>query len=160
MKIFHITIIFLILACSSGEEVNPVENTAPLSKSHVNNFDKNFSVNDFVDAGWKKSKEFVTDAKNKNGDLITPEAKEIWYGFFKRKDIEIRFYENHLISSTVGKESAEKAISRAQNANTGGGIITSTNNRVSYQSYVVSGNTVILCQDFLPDCILLSEKLE
>ena len=160
MKIFHITIIFLILACSNGEEVNPVENTDSLSKSHVNNFDKNFSVNDFVDAGWKKSKEFVTDAKNKNGDLITPEAKEIWYGFFKRKDIEVRFYENHLISSTVGKESAEKAISRAQNANTGGGIITSTNNRVSYQSYVVSGNTVILCQDFLPDCILLSEKLE
>ena len=122
--------------------------------------DKKFIVDDFVDAGWKKSKEFITDAKNENGDLLTPEAKEIWYGFFKRKDIEIRFYENHSMSSTFGKESAEKAISRAVNANAGGGIITSTNNRVSYQSYVVSGNTVILCQDLLPDCILLSEKLE
>ena len=151
MKKIYVTIILFILACSSGEEVNPVENADSLSKSHVN---------DFVDAGWKKSKEFITDAKNENGDLLTPEAKEIWYGFFKRKDIEIRFYENHSMSSTFGKESAEKAISRAQNANTGGGIIVSTNNRVSYQSYVVSGNTVILCQDFLPDCILLSEKLE
>ena len=160
MKIIYITIILFILACSSGEEVNQEENADSLSKSHVNNFDKNFNVDDFVNAGWKKSKEFITDAKNENGDLLTPEAKEIWYGFFKRKDIEIRFYENHSMSSTFGKESAEKAISRAVNANAGGGIITSTNNRVSYQSYVVSGNTVILCQDLLPDCILLSEKLE
>ena len=91
---------------------------------------------------------------------IAPNLKAFTHGFFKRKDIEIRFYENHSMSSTFGKESAEKAISRAVNANAGGGIITSTNNRVSYQSYVVSGNTVILCQDFLPDCILLSEKLE
>ena len=63
-------------------------------------------------------------------------------------------------SSTAGKDSAENAVSRAVNANAGGGIITSTNNRVSYQSYVVSGSTVILCQDLLPECILLSEKLE
>ena len=160
MKIIYITIIFFIIACSSGEELKTVENADSISRSHFNNVDKNFNVNDFVDAGWKKSKEFIIDAKNENGDLITPEAKEIWYGFFKRKDIEIRFYENHSVSSTFGKESAEKAISRAVNANAGGGIITSTNNRVSYQSYVVSGNTVILCQDLLPDCILLSEKLK
>ena len=89
-----------------------------------------------------------------------PNATEIWYGFYKRKDIEIRFYENYMQSSVAGKESAENAVSRAVNANAGGGIITSTNNRVSYQSYVVSGNAVILCQDLLPDCILLSEKLK
>ena len=102
MKIIYITIILFILACSSGEEVNPVENADSLSKSHVNNIDKNFNVDDFVDAWWKKSKEFITDAKNENGDLLTPKAKEIWYGFFKRKDIEIRFYENHSMSSTFG----------------------------------------------------------
>ena len=109
MKIIFITIILFILACSSGEEVNQEENADSLPKSHVNNIDKNFTVDDLVDAGWKKSKEFITDAKNENGDLLTPEAKEIWYGFFKRKDIEIRFYENHSMSSTFGKESAEKA---------------------------------------------------
>ena len=59
MKIIYITIILFILACSSGEEVNPVENADSLSKSHVNNIDKNFNVDDFVDAGWKKSKEFI-----------------------------------------------------------------------------------------------------
>ncbi len=160
MKIFYITIIIFILACSSSEEFKTEENSNALSKSHINNIDKIFNVDDFVEAGWKKSKEFITDAKDNEGNLITPNATEIWYGFYKRKDIEIRFYENYMQSSVAGKESAENAVSRAVNANAGGGIITSTNNRVSYQSYVVSGNTVILCQDLLPDCILLSEKLK
>ena len=160
MKIFYIVAIFLLIACSGEEELNAPESVDALSKSHSNNIDKVFIVDDFIEAGWKKSKEFVTDAVDDEGNLITPDAKEIWYGFYKRKDIEIRFYQDYKFSSTSGKQSAEKAISRAQNANTGGGIITSTNNRVSYQSYVVSGNTVILCQDFLPDCILLSEKLK
>ena len=44
MKIIFITIILFILACSSGEEVNPVENADSLPKSHVNNIDKNFTV--------------------------------------------------------------------------------------------------------------------
>ena len=56
MKIIYITIILFILACSSGEEVNPVENADSLSKSHVNNIDKKFIVDDFVDAGGKNQK--------------------------------------------------------------------------------------------------------
>ncbi len=160
MKIFYVVIVFLLMSCSSEEELSTSDSIDTLSKSHSNNIDKIFNVDDFVKAGWKKSKEFITDATDDEGNLITPDANEIWYGFYKRKDIEIRFYQDYSVSSTSGKQSAENAISRAQNANTGGGIITSTNNRVSYQSYVISGNTVILCQDFLPDCILLSEKLE
>ena len=49
---------------------------------------------------------------------------------------------------------------RAVNANSKGGIITSTNNRVSYQSYVVAGNAVILCQDLLNNCVDLASKLD
>ena len=44
------------------------------------------------------------------------------------------------------------AVGRAVNSNSKGGIITSKNNRVSYKSYLVSGNTVILCQDVLSYC--------
>ncbi len=160
MKLFYIIILIFLLSCSNSEEINIEQSEDVLLNSHFNNEDKLFNVDDFVEAGWKKSKEFITDAKDDEGNFITPNATEIWYGFYKRKDIEIRFYENYMQSSVAGKESAENAVSRAVNANAGGGIITSTNNRVSYQSYVVSGNTVILCQDLLPDCILLSEKLK
>ena len=116
--------------------------------------------------GWihisqlKQSKSFITDALDKEGNLLTPDAIEIWYGFYNKKDIEIRFYTDHSKANTSGIESAEAAVGRAVNANSKGGIITSTNNRVSYQSYVVAGNAVILCQDLLNNCKDLADKLE
>ena len=59
-----------------------------------------------------------------------------------------------------GADSAETAVGRAVNANSKGGIITSTNNRVSYQSYVIAGNAVILCQDLINNCQDLADRLE
>ncbi len=152
----------VFFSCSSG---NTSEDEVSLSSEEFSYFsitkeDKSFSVDDFVNAGWKKSKSFITDALDKEGKPLTPDAKEIWYGFYNRKDIEIRFYENHLKALSSGADSAETAVGRAVNANSKGGIITSTNNRVSYQSYVIAGNAVILCQDLINNCQDLADRLE
>ena len=150
------------MSCGSGDISEDETSTASEEFSYflVTKKDGYFNVENFVNAGWKKSKSFVTDAVDKEGKLLTPDAKEIWYGFYNKKDIEIRFYEDHSKAASSGADSAETAVGRAVNANSKGGIITSTNNRVSYQSYVIAGNTVILCQDLLNNCKDLAGKLE
>ncbi len=152
----------VLLSCGSGDISEDETSTASEEFSYflVTKKDGYFNVENFVNAGWKKSKSFVTDAVDKEGKLLTPDAKEIWYGFYNKKDIEIRFYEDHSKAASSGADSAETAVGRAVNANSKGGIITSTNNRVSYQSYVIAGNTVILCQDLLNNCKDLAGKLE
>ena len=151
----------IFLSCFSGDiledEMNASEDFSYFFITKENGY---FNVDSFVNAGWKKSKSFITDALDKEGNLLTPDAMEIWYGFYNKKDIEIRFYTDHSKANTSGIESAEAAVGRAVNANSKGGIITSTNNRVSYQSYVVAGNAVILCQDLLNNCKNLADKLE
>ena len=87
LKLIYAIILIFLLACSSSEEINEEQSEDVLSNSHFNNEDKLFNVDDFVEAGWKKSKEFITDAKDDEGNFITPNATEIWYGFYKRKDI-------------------------------------------------------------------------
>ena len=152
----------VLLSCGSGDIYEDETSTASEEFSYflITKEDGYFNVENFVNAGWKKSKSFVTDAVDKEGKLLTPDAKEIWYGFYNKKDIEIRFYEDHSKAASSGADSAETAVGRAVNANSKGGIITSTNNRVSYQSYVIAGNTVILCQDLLNNCKDLAGKLE
>ena len=44
----------------------------------------NYSAGMFKNSGWKASKEFPKDS--------LPKATNIWYGFYKQKDIELRFY--------------------------------------------------------------------
>ena len=152
----------VLLSCSSGDISEDETSTASEEFSYffITKEDGYFNVENFVNAGWKKSKSFITDALDKEGKLLTPDAKEIWYGFYNKKDIEIRFYEDHSKAMSSGADSAEAAVGRAVNANSKGGIITSTNNRVSYQSYVIAGNAVILCQDLLDNCRDLAGKLE
>ena len=159
--IINLFMIFLF-ACggNSDGETQPIKNSEELGYYTIQSPNQIFQVDDFVNAGWKKSKSFITDALDKEGNMVTPNAIEIWYGFFNKKDIEIRFYTDHQDALGPGVMSAEKAVGRAVNANSKGGIITSTNNRVSYQSYVVTGNTVILCQDLLNNCLMLANNLK
>ena len=71
MKLFYIIILIFLLACSNSEEINIEQSEDVLLNSHFNNEDKLFNVDDFVEAGWKKSKEFITDAKDDEGNFIT-----------------------------------------------------------------------------------------
>ena len=153
-------IVVLLSGCSSGTSEEDLEEIDPLAYYSIQNPETTHTIEDFLNVGWKKSKTFPVDTLDKEGELITPDALEIWYGFFNRKDIEVRFYSTHEFATTSGATSAENAVGRAVNSNAKGGIITSKNNRVSYNSYVVSGNTVTLCQDVLSYCMDLTSQLK
>ena len=116
--------------------------------------DRSFTFDDYVNAGWKKSKQFPTDT--------VPGSTDIWYGFFDQKDIEVRFYASHADASTVGVESASAAIDQkfreggqvgASNRGAGSSAVT------KYKAFAVIGNTVILCELNVDTCSGLADAL-
>ncbi len=106
-----------------------------------------FSADDFADAGWKKNKEY---------DLETlPEAEAALFGFFNRKDIELRIYPSHEIATSVGKESAEQAIATEKVSGRGAGFSSVT----LYGAYLIAGNVVMLCEFSVQDCTDLLDEI-
>ena len=112
------------------------------------------TFDDYVAAGWKKSKQYDTDT--------VPEATDIWYGFFNSKDIEVRFYDSHEIAKTAGFDNASEAID--QRFREGGKIGSSNRGAGSfavtkYKAFAVVGNTVMLCEQSVESCIALADIL-
>ncbi len=105
-----------------------------------------FSYEDFIDAGWKQRQ--VYDV----GTL--PSALEARYGFFNRRDVEIRRYATHEDAIGVGAESAEEAIDRT--VHDGSGFAS----RRVYGGYLVAGNLVMMCEVSTDDCLGLIEAVE
>lgn len=104
-----------------------------------------------VDASWKRSKQL--DAS------LLPGSTEVWYGFYDRRDIEVRVYPTHADATGPGVAAALEAIGRSPNSNIGGGIITSLGNRTQYHAYVVAGNLVMLCEQSTETCLKLVAQL-
>ena len=152
-----------LFACgesSSGQSSN--DNGIVTSK--IINDAGTYTVAHFEEAGLKKPKAIKADAVDKKtGEPITPNAQEIYVGFFKSsmgpKDIELRIYSTHQDALDHGVPPAEKTISAAVEA---GGAVkgAGTFAKSSYGAYVVSGNTVILCQVQIEVCDELSERLK
>lgn len=106
-----------------------------------------YNADDFIEAGWKKNKEY---------DLETlPEAEAALFGFFNRKDIELRFYPSHEIAMSVGKDSAEQAITTEKVSGRGAGFSSVT----LYGAYVIAGNVVMLCEFSVQDCTDLLDEI-
>ena len=103
-----------------------------------------FTVDSFADAGWKKSKEFSTET--------VPESTAVWYGFYSRQDVEIRFYDSHTAALGAGLESAQAAVDRSPNANLQGNALFASGQRTQYGDFMVAGNAVILCQSDIAVC--------
>ena len=99
-----------------------------------------YSVGDFFQAGWRKNKEFPVDT--------LPDATAAYFGFYNRKDIEIRLYHSHDIAMSAGKDSAESAIKTEKLSGRGAGFSSVT----LYGAYVVAGNVVMLCEFSVTDC--------
>lgn len=106
-----------------------------------------FTVDDFIDAGWKKNKEYPLET--------LPEATGAYFGFYNRKDIEIRFYPSHDVAMAAGRESAETAIETEKLSGRGAGFSSVT----LYGAYVVAGNTVMLCEISVTDCTDLLDQI-
>ena len=99
-----------------------------------------YTVDDFISTGWKKNKEYPLDT--------LPEATGAYFGFYNRKDIEIRTYPSHEVAMAAGKESAETAIKTEKLSGRGAGFSSVT----LYGAYVVAGNVVMLCEISVSDC--------
>jgi len=115
--------------------------------------DGTYAIDDVIAAGWKKSKQFSTET--------VPYATDIWYGFFNRKDIEVRVYESHRDALEHGVPSADEAVART-GAQRGGWRLLDFGGaaKTKYQAYAVVGNLVMLCETELAVCEDLIEQME
>ena len=105
-----------------------------------------FSMDDLVKAGFKKSKQFDTST--------VPGATEVWYGFFNKKDIEVRIYESHETAIDLGKEPAEIVLGKKPGQTD---YLIPVVNR--YPAYAIVGNVVMLCERELKTCTDLVDTL-
>ena len=105
-----------------------------------------FTYEQFIAAGWKQFQIYDVDT--------LPKALDARYGFFNRRDVEIRRYPSHQDAMDVGAKSAQEAIERV--VHDGSGF---TSRRV-YGGYLVAGNLVMMCEVSTDDCIELIEATE
>ena len=90
-----------------------------------------------------------------------PNATEIWYGFYNRKDIEIRFYDNHQEAIEFGIPAAEASIEGAVKRSKGGKLLDFSGGSFSgYADYLIAGNAILLCEMDLSACELLMENVD
>ena len=146
-KSFLLTLITTILLTSCGNNSETIDIKEEIKTSLITNIDLNYEIKDFVDAGWKENKKLDnTGFKSTEG---------IWYGFFNRRDAEIWIYDSHSSAIEYGLKYAEEAINkRPTNRDP-------TNpTSIRYHAYLITGNTLILCEDNLEDCIELLSKIE
>ncbi|MFL2642096.1 MAG: DUF6810 family protein [Dehalococcoidia bacterium] len=162
--LFSLSILSLLLFACGESNSGQSSNEDGIVTSRIINDAGTYNVTHFEEAGLKKPKSIKADAiDKKTGEPITPNAQEIYVGFFKSsmgpKDIELRIYSTHQDALDHGVPPAEKTISAAVEA---GGAVkgAGTFAKSSYGAYVVSGNTVILCQVQIEVCDELSEGLK
>jgi len=143
IHIVGIALLLLIVACSSdsgGGEAAATDEDGPVITRIADTFD----VDSFVNAGWKKSKEYSTET--------VPSSNAIWYGFYQSQDVEIRFYNSHTDAMGPGMDSANEVVDRTPNSNLQGNALFSGDQRTGYNDFMVAGNTVILCQSLIEIC--------
>lgn len=150
ITIVGIALLLLIVACSSesgDSEAAATDEDAPVIVRTTGTFD----VDSFINAGWKKSKEYPTDT--------VPESTAILYGFYQSQDVEIRFYTSHAKAIGPGMDSANEVVDRTPNSNLQGNALFAGDQRTGYSDFMVAGNTVILCQTLIEICEELVENI-
>jgi hypothetical protein len=144
-------LLLLVVACGSsdsgGDDGSASEDDGPIVSRSADSFD----VDSFVDAGWKKSKEYSTET--------VPDASAIWYGFYQSQDVEIRFYASHSDAIGVGLDAANSVVDRVPNSNLKGQGLFPGDQRTGYSDFMVAGNTIILCQSLIEICEELVENI-
>lgn len=126
----------------------PAQTAAPEKEAPDGGFkivlpDRVFTLDDVIAAGWKESKEFPVEA--------LPGARSAWYGFFNRKDIEVRVYDSHQAAIELGEAPALAAAKRAKRR--GGGEVGAGHGGITgYNAYLIAGNLVMLCETQVSVC--------
>ena len=105
-----------------------------------------YGFEEFIEVGWKQRQVYDVET--------LPSALEARYGFFNRRDVEIRRYATHADAMDEGAASAEEAIERT--VHDGSGFAS----RRVYGGYLVAGNLVMMCEVSTDDCLGLIEAVE
>ena len=105
--------------------------------------DRHYSVEDFLNIGWKKSKQLEIET--------LPESIDAWYGFYMQKDIELRFYESHEAALKHGVPPAQETIKKDAGVRIGAATVWTVNIAL-YGAYAVAGNVVMMCELELASC--------
>ena len=135
---------------TSGESASKVRDQID-GKWLITRSDRDYSVEDFLAIGWKKSKQLETEA--------LPESIDAWYGFYMRKDIELRFYDSHEAALAHGVPPAQETINKDAGARIGAATVWTVNIAL-YGAYAVAGNVVMMCELELASCEALINALE
>jgi len=166
---FTYTVFILILilttvstgGCNSVDEQEGVTSNASVKSTSelrdqidgkwlINRSDRNYSVEDFLAIGWKKSKQLETEA--------LPNSIDAWYGFYMQKDIELRFYDSHEAALAHGVPPAQETIKKDAGARIGAATVWTVNIAL-YGAYAVAGNVVMMCELELASCETLINAL-
>lgn len=107
---------------------------------------REFAYDEFIEAGWKQHQIYEVET--------LPNALEARYGFYNRRDVEIRRYPSHEAAMKEGIASAEEALDRT--VHDGSGFAS----RRVYGGYLVAGNLVMMCEVSTDDCLDLIEAAE
>ena len=143
----------ILIACGGQNSTSEDPSAKEGGTSSILLSDRNFTPDSFIQAGWKKSKQYDT--------ATVPESTEIWYGFFNQKDIEIRFYETHEAAVEVGIPAATSSIEGAVKRSKGGKLLDfSGGSFTGYADYLVAGNAVLLCEFDRTRCDQLIANIE
>ena len=79
--------------------------------------------------------------------------KQVWFGYYAKRDLEIRIYDSHEAALQLGVKPAREAINNNK-------VIFNTSNKYSgYADYLVVGNVVMLCQRELASCLNLTRTM-
>ena len=143
----------ILIACGGQNSTSEDPSAKEGGTSSILLSDRNFTPDSFIQAGWKKSKQYDT--------ATVPESTEIWYGFFNQKDIEIRFYETHDAAIELGIPAATSSIEGAVKRSKGGKLLDfSGGSFTGYADYLVAGNAVLLCEFDRTRCDQLIANIE
>ena len=142
------------LACKSseaetvGDVLDPSQSEGSVQVLEPNG---SFTVDDVVAAGWKKSKELSAET--------LPDATSVWYGFYNQRDVEVRIYESHEAAKNSGTGPADEATGRGKPDRTGEGAGFFTT-RMSYSTYAIVGNLILMCELDIEDCQGLFDNIK
>ena len=153
MSIMAFSVISLF-GCGSNdsEALGDASYSSPIEQDSVQIINPSgvFTVDDVVRAGWKKSKQLSPET--------LPDATSVWYGFYNQRDVEVRIYETHAAVLGSGMGPADDATGRGKPAPFAVGGISA--NRMSYTTYAVLGNLILLCEIKIEDCQNLLDTIK
>ncbi len=150
-------VLIAALACGSDSPSAPASDSAGntnefgFETSVVANANSIYTVDDVANVGWKKSRELP--AESLEG------AKEVWFGFYQQKNLEVRVYDSHQDAKSLGTGPAEEVVARTRGVSDGGAgpYMKQT---TQYGGYGVVGNLVVLCELDVEVCADLAAALE